>query len=328
MAQHDYVIANGSGSAVRSDLNNALAAIVSHNSGTSEPTTTYAYMPWADTSAGVMKLRNGANNAWITLYQLDGEYTTIPLENGTAAAPSLYFKTSGTDTGLYSPGTDQVAIATGGSERIRLGSSGQIGLGGANYGTSGQAIISNGSGAAPTWQTISSSQWTTTGSDIYYTTGRVGIGTTSPGELVHVYNSAATSRLIIGPSGTGAATPNALALEQESIGYTVAHVRNLYNNAGLAELRLGGYGFTTFTSGSSQTERARIDSSGRLLVGTSTDSGGALFQVSGDRIRVGTAKTPASATATGTAGEICWDASYIYVCTATDTWKRAALSTW
>ena len=75
-------------------------------------------------------------------------------------------------------------------------------------------------------------------------------------------------------------------------------------------------------------ERARIDSSGRLLVGTSSDSGGALLQVNGNRIRVGTAKTPASASDTGTAGEICWDTSYIYVCTATDTWKRAALSTW
>ena len=38
--------------------------------------------------------------------------------------------------------------------------------------------------------------------------------------------------------------------------------------------------------------------------------------------------TPASASATGTAGEIAWDASYLYVCTATNTWKRAALSTW
>jgi hypothetical protein len=42
---------------------------------------------------------------------------------------------------------------------------------------------------------------------------------------------------------------------------------------------------------------------------------------------VGTA-TPASASATGTAGQITWDASYIYVCTATNTWKRVAISTW
>ena len=38
--------------------------------------------------------------------------------------------------------------------------------------------------------------------------------------------------------------------------------------------------------------------------------------------------TPASATATGTAGTITWDADYIYVCTATDTWKRVGISTW
>lgn len=37
---------------------------------------------------------------------------------------------------------------------------------------------------------------------------------------------------------------------------------------------------------------------------------------------------PASATATGTAGQIAYDASRIYVCTATNTWKRAALSSW
>lgn len=37
---------------------------------------------------------------------------------------------------------------------------------------------------------------------------------------------------------------------------------------------------------------------------------------------------PASASDTGDAGTISWDSNYIYVCTATDTWKRAALSTW
>ena len=37
---------------------------------------------------------------------------------------------------------------------------------------------------------------------------------------------------------------------------------------------------------------------------------------------------PASASATGRAGQIAHDADYIYICTAADTWKRAALSTW
>lgn len=48
----------------------------------------------------------------------------------------------------------------------------------------------------------------------------------------------------------------------------------------------------------------------------------------GNKIRLRTTYTPASAAATGNAGEFTWDTSYIYVCTATDTWKRAAISTW
>lgn len=54
---------------------------------------------------------------------------------------------------------------------------------------------------------------------------------------------------------------------------------------------------------------------------------GQLEVTTGD-LRITTPKTPATATATGAAGEVCWDADYLYVCTATDTWKRAALSTW
>jgi hypothetical protein len=128
MATHDYIISNASGAAVRADLNNALAAIVTNNSSATAPTTTYAYQWWADTgsSPAVMKLRNAANSAWITLFQLDGEWTNIAFENGSAAAPSIYFKDSGTDTGLFSPGTDQVAISTGGTQRTTVDSSGKL----------------------------------------------------------------------------------------------------------------------------------------------------------------------------------------------------------
>ena len=38
--------------------------------------------------------------------------------------------------------------------------------------------------------------------------------------------------------------------------------------------------------------------------------------------------TPASASATGTVGTMSWDANYIYICTATNTWKRVAIATW
>lgn len=130
MATYDWtgtdVIPNGSGSAVRADINDALLALFSQNSSATAPPETVAYMPWADTSTGLYKIRNGANSGWITLYQLDGEWTTIALENGTAAAPSLYFKDSGTDTGIYSSGTDAVDIATAGARRVGVSSSGDV----------------------------------------------------------------------------------------------------------------------------------------------------------------------------------------------------------
>jgi len=47
----------------------------------------------------------------------------------------------------------------------------------------------------------------------------------------------------------------------------------------------------------------------------------------GDTLRICTPRTPSSSSDTGYPGEICWDTDYIYVCTATDTWKRVALAT-
>lgn len=46
------------------------------------------------------------------------------------------------------------------------------------------------------------------------------------------------------------------------------------------------------------------------------------------QLRIRTPATPATAAAPGNTGEMCWDTNYLYVCTATNTWKRAALSTW
>ena len=50
--------------------------------------------------------------------------------------------------------TSNLLLQIGGSEKFRVASSGQLGIGGANYGTSGQVLSSGGSGSAATWQTI------------------------------------------------------------------------------------------------------------------------------------------------------------------------------
>ena len=65
MSQADFSIANVSRSLFRTEVNESLQALVSLSSGATEPTTTYAYMLWADTTTGILKQRNAANSAWI-----------------------------------------------------------------------------------------------------------------------------------------------------------------------------------------------------------------------------------------------------------------------
>ena len=72
---------------------------------------------------------------------------------------------------------------------------------------------------------------------------------------------------------------------------------------------------------------ASLDSSGNLTATTFT---GALTGNATTSTRFSTAAsaTPASATASCTTGAVQFDASYIYVCHATNTWKRAPVATW
>ena len=103
MATHDYVIANGTGSAVRSDLNNALAAIVSNNSSSTEPSTTYAFQWWADTNNTLLKIRNAGNSAWVTV----GDYsaTNFGLLTSSSASSTYMPLAGGTFTGAVTLGT-------------------------------------------------------------------------------------------------------------------------------------------------------------------------------------------------------------------------------
>ena len=78
VATHDYEIANQTPANLRADLNNALQAIVTQNSGSSAPTTTFANMLWYDTANNQIKKRNEADTAWITLGTIDeatGKFT-------------------------------------------------------------------------------------------------------------------------------------------------------------------------------------------------------------------------------------------------------------
>lgn len=80
MSQHDFNIDDAPGAGVRADLNNALQALATLNSGASEPTTTYANMWWFDTSTNILKQRNAGNTAWVNVAYKDGSGWTPYLQ--------------------------------------------------------------------------------------------------------------------------------------------------------------------------------------------------------------------------------------------------------
>jgi flagellar basal body rod protein FlgF len=86
MSQHDYNLADQAGAAFRADLNDALAAIVSQNSGATAPATTFAYQLWADTAEGRLKQRNAANGAWLDRGPLSAAFGTLDVALNTARA--------------------------------------------------------------------------------------------------------------------------------------------------------------------------------------------------------------------------------------------------
>jgi hypothetical protein len=97
--QHDMNIANQGFPAFRSDLNNALAALVSNSSGSTEPSTTFAHQFWLDTSGSpsALKIRNADNDAWITVGNINQSTDTFNLpiaQGGTGAATAADARTA------------------------------------------------------------------------------------------------------------------------------------------------------------------------------------------------------------------------------------------
>ena len=104
-----------------------------------------------------IKVTNNNNSAYFTLntngatgYGVTGWANSTVLESVPAS-------TGGLVLGSY---TGNITFQTARTERMRIASAGQIGIGGANYGTSGQVLTSGGASAAPSWTTISTTPTT------------------------------------------------------------------------------------------------------------------------------------------------------------------------
>jgi hypothetical protein len=131
---------------------------------------------------------------------------------GTAALPSIA-RSSDLDTGAWFPAANTFAASTAGVERLRIDS-----------------------------------------------TGRVGIGTTSPSQLLHIADA------------SGFATFNTAVISMNRTSGTANYIHTGQSGATLSLSASDAITFGTSTTGTPAPERARIDSSGRLLVGTSTAS--------------------------------------------------------
>jgi hypothetical protein len=79
----------------------------------------------------------------------------VEFQAGTSSLPTVT-ASGDLNTGMFFPAADTIAFTNGGTEEFRFGPLGQLGVAGANYGTSGQVLTSGGSGASPSWAAANS----------------------------------------------------------------------------------------------------------------------------------------------------------------------------
>jgi hypothetical protein len=188
MAQHDYNIANQGFSSFRSDLNNALSAIQTTNSGTSRPTGAVAGQLWLDTTSATtptLKYYDGADD--ISLATIDHTTNTVNWLDSTVSITGLSTTATGTVLTLSDTvNTTTVNLIIDNQKEIRFR---ETTANGTNYvalkapaslsadltftlpsadGTNGQALVTNGSGvlsfttisAGTSWQSVQTTGFT------------------------------------------------------------------------------------------------------------------------------------------------------------------------
>ena len=90
----------------------------------------------------------------------------------------------------YVHSDNSMRFTTNTGERLRIASSGQIGIGGANYGSSGQVLTSGGSGSAVSWTTVTGTTINNNANNRIITGS--GTANTLEGESTLIYNGSGT----------------------------------------------------------------------------------------------------------------------------------------
>jgi hypothetical protein len=228
MPQHDYDIANQSGAAFRADLNNALSAVATVNSGNTAPSPTFANQLWADTSTNKLRQRNTANTAWVEVGDLNSANLGL-LTASTAASTYVALTGNQTIAGTKTFSTTPVVgTATTGTNSTAAASTAYV----VNR-VAQDAPTKTGGGASGTW-----------GIDI-------------SGQSATVADSAITPAKLSsgGPSWDTNGVLTAFSLRSSSSGQTGA-LQASFNGA----VGVGSITNHTFTLLQASTERARFES--------------------------------------------------------------------
>jgi hypothetical protein len=237
MAQHDYIISNATFPAVRTDLNNALSAIQTTNSGTSRPTGAVAGQLWLDTTSATtptLKYYDGADD--ISLATIDHSANTVNWLDSTVSITGLSTTATGTVLTLSdSANTTTVNLIIDNQKEIRFR---ETTANGTNYvalkapasvasdltftlpatdGASGQALVTNGSGvlsfasAGISWQSVQTTGFTAVAGRAYP------CNTTSSAFTVTLPSSASSGDTIILVDYAGTFATNNLTLGRNGL---------------------------------------------------------------------------------------------------------------
>ena len=177
--------------------------------------------------------------------------------------------------------TSNLLLQISGSEKFRVGTSGQLGIGGANYGTSGQVLTSGGSSSAATWSTISGTTINNNAAN------KVIMGSNTANTLEAVAKSSLFSQINHGQSFLddnylifGDASD--LQLVHQSSG-AKARIRNT-NDSGSLDIEST---LTRFLNKDGSTEKLRIASNGQVSISSDGTTDG-LLTIKGNSDQVST----------------------------------------
>lgn len=282
--------------------------------------------------------------------------------DGTNAAPAIAIASS-TGTGLYLDAANTLGVATGGNGAVTFSTASGVanitghgvrsltltgGSSGASLvlgqgATAGNATITPtgtgvvaiaGTGSKLTIAGTTASTSTTTGA--LQVAGGVGVaGDIQAGQTVTA-NNASNPFFRLKEGATATASIQTFAGDLY-IAIDSATGKNMIfrRESGTEAMRIAGsngaVNITSTVSASSSTTGALTVGNGsaatNVAIGGGNVNAGGTLTVGGTVIHTLSA-TPASASAAGTVGTMSWDANYIYICTAANTWKRVAIATW